>query len=242
MNAQAMFGCVAKLCGWFSGRRHSDHDTGLLTLGCASSQAPQASSAPPPQAPLGAAPEASQAPPAERVPQEEVEPQLQKHSGKFHNGHALGPKPGEGPFAQVRLAQSASNESEVYAVKILDLRGDDHSSKSHRWRAQHEVEMCQRLGQHPHVVTFAESYIEDALAYFIMEKCESNLLNLLERVPLLTEKLLAQVFRGMLLGIAHTHECGVVHRDIKPENCENWVGLRCQPCRYTCTWGKNFTC
>lgn len=63
-----------------------------------------------------------------------------------------------------------------------------------------------------------ETYTDDSFSYFVMERCERSLYDLLLDMDVLKEAHLLKTFRQMLLGLEHCHSVAIVHRDVKPAN------------------------
>jgi eukaryotic-like serine/threonine-protein kinase len=82
-----------------------------------------------------------------------------------------------------------------------------------------EIENTRKL-QHPHVVKFLDSGVENHAFYFLIEYCEGGSVDqLMKRYgrPLtLTE--VEPIMLGALEGLTYAHEQGIVHRDVKPQN------------------------
>jgi len=153
------------------------------------------------------------------------EPPREKVS--FHDEHILSGKLGSGAFAAVYLAHKVGSTDPV-AVKVTDVRaqrlGGSWAIPDTR-RAQaaaKEIRMLKLVTGKPMVLRFLGSYndihIEGALSYIVVEKCDSSLLQVLERDPTLSEKSVKRIFSEMLQGLAAVHAIGVVHRDVKPDN------------------------
>ncbi len=104
------------------------------------------------------------------------------------------------------------------AVAIKVLHADLGGNREAVTRFQREALASGRL-DHPNIVAVSDfGELPDGAAYLVMEALEGEPLGArLERGRLPWREALA-VLRGVLAGLAHAHERGVVHRDIKPDN------------------------
>ncbi len=104
------------------------------------------------------------------------------------------------------------------AVAIKVLHADLGGNREAVTRFQREALASGRL-DHPNIVAVSDfGELADGAAFLVMEALEGEPLGArLERGRLPWREALA-VLRGVLAGLAHAHERGVVHRDIKPDN------------------------
>jgi eukaryotic-like serine/threonine-protein kinase len=105
----------------------------------------------------------------------------------------------------------------MVAIKVLHSRLG--GSKEAAQRFQREAIASGRL-DHPNIVNVSDSgQLEDGSLYLVMEALEGeplgNRLVRDKRIPWLEA---LQIIRGVLAGLQHAHDKGVVHRDIKPDN------------------------
>lgn len=131
----------------------------------------------------------------------------------IHELYAFHEKLGQGAFGQVRTCVHRNTERE-YAVKILNVEG----SATRRQEAQREGFLWKQAGGHRNIVSLIEAYNDQDFSYFVMEKCERSLVNMLLEQPGIQEADVLCTFRQMLLGLEHCHKMKVVHRDVKPAN------------------------
>ena len=103
------------------------------------------------------------------------------------------------------------------ALKVLHARLG--GSKEAKERFQREAIASGRL-DHPNIVNVSDSgELEDGSLYLVMEALEGEPLgNRLERDKRIPWFEAVAIIRGVLAGLQHAHEKGVVHRDIKPDN------------------------
>jgi serine/threonine-protein kinase len=103
------------------------------------------------------------------------------------------------------------------AIKVLHSRLG--GSKEAAQRFQREAIASGRL-DHPNIVNVTDSgQLEDGSLYMVMEALEGEPLgNRLVRDKRLPWHESIAILRGVLAGLQHAHDKGVVHRDIKPDN------------------------
>src|SRR4051794_35526751 len=115
-------------------------------------------------------------------------------------------------MATVYLARQTDLEREV-ALKELTLLGDVDEGAAHRFLR--EARLAGSLA-HPNIVTVHDYLERKGTPYIAMEYLPRG--SLRPYVGRLSLAQTAGVLHGVLSGLAHAHERGVVHRDIKPEN------------------------
>jgi len=105
------------------------------------------------------------------------------------------------------------------AVAIKVLHADLGKNKEAAARFQREAIASGRL-DHPNIVGVSDSgVLEDGCPYLVMEVLEGEELGKrLEREKRIPWPEAIEIMRGVLSGLRHAHERGVVHRDIKPDN------------------------
>jgi len=108
--------------------------------------------------------------------------------------------------------------SAVLAVKVFDKK----SHKELRRTFREESEVMKQITANPHCVQMLDEFEGPRYCHIVMQRCTTTvpaaLLNDVKRNCVVTEQNLAHVFKCMISGVQHLHECGVVHRDIKPSN------------------------
>ena len=69
------------------------------------------------------------------------------------------------------------------------------------------------------IVTLYYTFQDDENLYMIMEYCSGgDMMGLLIRLDIFTEKATKFFISEMILGISSLHKLGYIHRDLKPEN------------------------
>jgi serine/threonine-protein kinase len=105
------------------------------------------------------------------------------------------------------------------AVAVKVLHQDLNRNREASQRFQREAIASGRL-DHPNITNIYDfGVLSDGACYLVMELLEGETLGeRLERDPRLPWREAVEILRGMLLGLRHAHDRGVVHRDIKPDN------------------------
>src|SRR6478609_6082780 len=120
---------------------------------------------------------------------------------------------GRGGMGRVYKAEHTSLGRAV-AIKVLHTRLG--SSKEAAQRFQREAKASGRL-DHPNIVAVSDfGALEDGSLFLVMEALEGEPLGArLERERRIAWPEALTIIRGVLAGLAHAHDKGVVHRDIK---------------------------
>ncbi|MEJ7603255.1 MAG: serine/threonine-protein kinase [Kofleriaceae bacterium] len=105
------------------------------------------------------------------------------------------------------------------AVAIKILHADLTRNREAATRFQREALASGRL-DHPNIVGVSDfGMLDDGACYLVMEALEGESLgDRLEREPVLPWREAIDIMRGVMQGLQHAHDRGVVHRDIKPDN------------------------
>lgn len=104
------------------------------------------------------------------------------------------------------------------AIKTLPLHDQDSQDAAFRCRFRSEAQAAGRLNG-PNIVSIYDYGETEEFAYIVMEYIEGASLGA-RRLPgqALPPDEVAVIMAGLLAGLQHSHEHGVVHRDIKPSN------------------------
>ncbi|MBV8525122.1 MAG: serine/threonine protein kinase [Acetobacteraceae bacterium] len=104
------------------------------------------------------------------------------------------------------------------AIKILPLPGTDEETSEKRSRFLREAQVAAGL-HHPNIVGVYDYGETESSSYLVMELISGQSLKaILERGVRLPTEEVAAIMDGLLAGLQHSHDRGVVHRDIKPGN------------------------
>jgi serine/threonine-protein kinase len=123
---------------------------------------------------------------------------------------------GKGGMGRVYKAEHTSLGRAV-AIKVLHARLG--GSKEAAQRFQREAMASGRL-DHPNIVAVSDfGTLEDGSLFLVMEALEGEPLGMrLEREKRIPWQEALVIIRGVLAGLRHAHDKGVVHRDVKPDN------------------------
>jgi len=104
------------------------------------------------------------------------------------------------------------------AIKMLPLHDQDSQDAALRCRFRSEAQAAGRLSD-PNIVSIYDYGETEEFAYIVMDYIEGGSLDT-RLVPgqALPLDEVAVIMAGLLAGLQHSHEHGVVHRDIKPSN------------------------
>jgi len=125
--------------------------------------------------------------------------------------YCLQDKLGSGGYSSVY--RCVDNIGIRYACKIL------RKEQNKRERVRREVEMLYSLRHSTRVARFIDAR-EDADNYYIIQEwCKGGMLReYVRKHDTYAENTVASIVRGVLRGLHHIHESGIIHRDIKGPN------------------------
>lgn len=117
-----------------------------------------------------------------------------------------------------------------YAIKRIRLRqlktrtNKISSSSQEKNGGQYvlpkEIFAMAALEANPHITRYYSAWVEDGVAYLVLELCQESLQKYIDstNVETLDEQALLEIMRQILEGLQHLHRNNVVHMDIKPGN------------------------
>ena len=123
---------------------------------------------------------------------------------------------GSGAFGKVFLTFNKHNQEHQVAIKVMNKK----KLKDHLDAIKEEVAILTKL-DHPNIVRYFETYIDEKYIYLVMEYIDGG--ELFEKIAkqenqVFGEEMAAKYMQKLFSALAHMHAQGVVHRDIKPEN------------------------
>ena len=109
----------------------------------------------------------------------------------------------------------------VYAMK--EIKFDRYRSETQRTNVRKEIKLLENLN-HPHVITYFSSFVENNNFYIILEyinggSLEDKIKKAKEKNKLIDEKVAWDFLLQTLSGLCYLHDNKkIIHRDIKPDN------------------------
>eukprot|EP01017_Pseudomicrothorax_dubius_P007884 TRINITY_DN1252_c0_g1_i5.p1 TRINITY_DN1252_c0_g1~~TRINITY_DN1252_c0_g1_i5.p1 ORF type:complete len:298 (-),score=33.40 TRINITY_DN1252_c0_g1_i5:48-941(-) len=132
-------------------------------------------------------------------------------------------KIGQGTYGVVNVAHEATDETRLYAVKIINVRdlGTDETIKNMLVREINNMSNLAVL-KSPYLVQFYDVKRTPNSIYIIIEYCSGgNLKTYIEKNGVrgtLPETKACEILRDLVLGFRTLYDNKIVHRDIKPQN------------------------
>ncbi|KAK3245577.1 Calcium-dependent protein kinase 17, partial [Cymbomonas tetramitiformis] len=136
-------------------------------------------------------------------------------AGGVDRYYKLGETLGSGQYGFVVRATHKTTGREVCCKTIAKRALDDDDIDSVR----REIQIMKFLDGHPNIIKLDEVFEDACNIHIIMELLSGG--DLMKRASTsgrFSEKVAAKIFQGMLVGLTHAHEYGVIHRDLKLEN------------------------
>jgi len=127
--------------------------------------------------------------------------------------YAVGPILGRGTFALVKEAKDKKTQ-QIVALKLLSA---DVAPTFTQAVAAEELRILKSV-QHQNVVQLIESFALPHAFVFVLEKCDTELLNHLLSLKQYTEEDAQTFVRQLLDAVEVLHSKNIVHRDLVPEN------------------------
>lgn len=131
----------------------------------------------------------------------------------------MGEKLGFGAFALV-FACARSDRPGDFSFAHKRLQNDVAQLEAAVKRFEREVEILRALN-HPNVMTVVDSGVSSkGVPWLVMPKASSSLEQMLTNpfTDYGATEWASRIMLGVLSGMAHAHERGVLHRDVKPQN------------------------
>ncbi|KND01276.1 RAN protein kinase [Spizellomyces punctatus DAOM BR117] len=122
---------------------------------------------------------------------------------------------GMGSFAVVYLAESTTNPSDQFAVKCLFK---SNLTPTQLALQHNEATVMSLLSGHDHIVKLFKTIDTDDCLYLVLEYCDTDLFDLIEKRNGLDPTLARTLFHQLLDASEYCHSKGIYHRDLKPEN------------------------
>lgn len=127
------------------------------------------------------------------------------------NKYFLHDKLGDGGYSSVHRCTDTVGIR--YICKVLP------KEKNKRGRVQTEVQILRMLSFSTKVPRIIDALEDDAAFYIIQEWCRGGpVQDYVSVYDKYSENTVASIVRGVLRGLHHIHEAGVIHRDIKASN------------------------
>ncbi|KAL8561936.1 hypothetical protein ACOMHN_001262 [Nucella lapillus] len=123
-------------------------------------------------------------------------------------------KIGQGSFGEVYRV-TFKDDGKQYAIKKAPMSS---WSSGRRNRVTEEVRKHEMVPEHPNIIKFILSWVEDSILYIKLELCKESLDQLTLEDHDISEDKIWQIFADLLFGVRHLHSHNMVHMDIKPEN------------------------
>lgn len=126
--------------------------------------------------------------------------------------YTLHEKLGEGGYGSVYACRDKIGIR--YACKVLPL------SNNKRDCVKREMEMLQLLSKSVKVPRLIDACENEEAFYIVQERCKGGSVKeyVNEKMELYAENTVASIVRGILRGLCHIHDLGIIHRDIKCSN------------------------
>lgn len=105
-----------------------------------------------------------------------------------------------------------STDKQIFALKVMP--------RTNKWNPtlfKQEIKFLTMI-QHPNVIKFEDSFIDDTYFYICMQLCLDSLSDRLLNSSRFSENTASKIILNVLKAINFCHSHNIVHRDIKPEN------------------------
>ncbi|KAF7727811.1 serine/threonine-protein kinase HAL4/sat4 [Apophysomyces ossiformis] len=142
-------------------------------------------------------------------------PTLQDKYGDYRKGRVIG----HGATAIIRLMEiKGKHGQKTIAIKAYRKRDKDETERAYHKRMTSEFCISKVL-RHKHIVEVFDLLKDHKDRWCtVMEYCSGGDVFTIMQDFNLNDAEIDCLFKQLLLGLDHMHQCGVAHRDIKPEN------------------------
>ncbi len=128
--------------------------------------------------------------------------------------YKIGRSIGHGAFGKVNIALHILS-GHIVAIKSFNKL----KNKFPRHKILAEIKLMKKLRNHKNIIKLFEYLETETYFCIIMENIPGgNLLNIINKMSKIPEKLSKYIFKQLIEGIKYIQNQGIVHRDIKPDN------------------------
>lgn len=125
--------------------------------------------------------------------------------------YTLHNKLGEGGYATVY--KCTDHIGVRYACKVMP------KDRNKRARVSQEIAVLKMLSSSPKITRFVDACEDTDAFYIIQEWCRGgSVQDYVKNFPKYGENTVSSIVRGVLRGLVHMHDKGIIHADVKPSN------------------------
>jgi len=108
----------------------------------------------------------------------------------------------------------------IKRIRLRQLKTRTNSYQEKNYVLPKEIFAMAALEANPHITRYYSAWVEDGVAYLVLELCEESLQGYTDgkKIETLDEQTLLEILRQISEGLQHLHRNNVVHMDIKPGN------------------------
>lgn len=124
---------------------------------------------------------------------------------------------GSGASGNVKRAVSKDGRHVAMKVVALPVLLEDREYQLSKLHMEtHCMNLCQG---HPNILCLEKAMMSEQNFFFITEEAPmGDIFDFIAQRGLFPERSVKEIFKQLMLAVAHMHQCGVGHRDLKPEN------------------------